>query len=267
MCSAAAANDRPALSASVLIVGASGEIGSAIALCHARRGAALWLWGRDAERLERTADACHAAGARAITTSSIDLADVGRAVAAIEAADEAACFSAAVFAAGSGDVREPGRRAEAAVQVVRLGTVNFVAPAALAAALGERMAARQAGSLVLIGSAAAFHALPFAAGYAGSKAGLARFAEALRIALKPHGVKVTLVSPGFVDTAAARRVPGPKPGMISPAAAAARIVAAGERGLPHLIMPRRFALLRLFDRALPGFLRDPLLRALTPQGL
>jgi len=95
-----------------------------------------------------------------------------------------------------------------------------------------RMAARQAGSLVLIGSAAAFHALPFAAAYASSKAGLARFAEALRIALQPHGVKVTLVSPGFVDTAAARQVPGPKPGMLPPAVVAARIVAAGERGEP-----------------------------------
>lgn len=267
MATAAAGNDKPALSRSVLIVGASGEIGSAIALCHARRGAALWLWGRDTERLKRTADACHAAGARAITVSCIDLADVAHAVAAIEAADEAACFTAAVFAAGSGDVREPDRRVEAAAQVVRLGTVNFVAPAALAAALGERMAARQAGSLVLIGSAAAFHALPFAAGYAGSKAGLARFAEALRIALKPHSVNVTLVSPGFVDTAAARRVPGPKLGVISPAVAAAHIVAAGERGVPHLIIPRRFALLRLFDRALPRSLRDRLLRAITPSGL
>jgi short-subunit dehydrogenase len=267
MGSAAGANESPALSGSVLIVGASGEIGSAIALCHARRGAALWLWGRDTERLKRTAEACRAAGARAISIQGIDLMDVAHAVAAIEAADAAACFTVAVFAAGSGDVREPGRRVETAAQVVRLGTVNFVAPAAMAAALGDRMAARQAGSLVLIGSAAAFHALPFAAAYASSKAGLARFAEALRIALKPHGVKVTLVSPGFVDTAAARQVPGPKPGMLSPAVVAARIVAAGERGVPHLIIPRRFAFLRLFDRALPGFLRDRLLRAITPPGL
>ena len=260
-------NDRPASSDTVLIVGASGEIGAAIALCHARRGAALWLWGRDIERLERTADACQAAGAREISMISIDLMDVAHAVAEVEAADEAAYFAVAVFAAGAGDVREPGRCVEAAAQVARLGTVNFVAPAAMAAALGERMAARQAGSLVLIGSAAAFHALPFAAAYAGSKAGLARFAAALRIALRPHGVNVTLVSPGFVDTASARRVPGPKPGMLSPAVAAARIVAAGERGTPHLIVPRRFAVLRLLDRALPGPLRDRLLRAITPPGL
>ncbi|MBX9885241.1 MAG: SDR family NAD(P)-dependent oxidoreductase, partial [Novosphingobium sp.] len=117
-----------------------------------------------------------------------------------------------------------------------------------------------------IGSAAAFHALPFGAGYSGSKAGLARFAEALRIALQPHGVTVTLASPGFVNTAAARRVPGPKPGMLTAEAAAARIVAASERGVGHLVLPRRFLILRLLDRLMPGFLRDRLLRALTPPG-
>ncbi len=251
---------------SILIVGASGEIGAAIALCHARRGAALWLWGRDSERLEHTAAACRAAGARACTLRQIDLEDVSGAIAAIEQDDAAARFAGAVFAAGSGDIREPGRAVEAPAQVARLGIVNFAAQAAMAAALGERMAQRRAGRLTLIGSAAGFHALPFAAGYAGSKAGLARFADALRIALQPHGVTVTLVSPGFVDTAAARRVAGPKPGVLSPEAVAERIVDAAQRGVGHLIVPRRFAWLRMVDRMLPGFLRDRLLRSLAPPG-
>lgn len=251
-------------SGNILIIGASGEIGAAVALCHARRGADLWLWGRHSERLERSADACRAAGAGAITTRLVDLEDISAAIAAIEQDDATARFSTAVFAAGSGDIREAGRAAESAAQVARLGVVNFAAPAALAAALGERMAARRQGRLVLIGSAAAFHALPFAAGYAASKAGLARFADALRLALKPHGVQVTLVSPGFVDTAAARRVPGPKPGLIAPAAAAERIVAASERGTGHLVFPGAFAMLRLVDRLMPAFLRDRLLLALAP---
>lgn len=260
-------NDGAGPSANVLVVGASGEIGAAIALCHARRGARLWLWGRNAERLQQTAAACLAAGAAAVTIRLIDLENVAAAQAAIEADDAAARFGAAVFAAGSGDIREPGRAVESAALIARLSTVNFAAPAALAAALGEHMAKRREGHLILIGSAAAFHALPFGAGYSGSKAGLARFADALRIALKPHGVSVTLASPGFVNTAAARRVPGPKPGILSPEAAAERIMAAGERGVGHLVLPRGFVILRLLDRLMPGFLRDRLLRALTPPGL
>lgn len=148
--------------------------------------------------------------------------------------------------------------------VARLGQVNFVAPAALASQLAGRMAARQRGGIVLIGSAAAFHALPFAAAYAGSKAGLARFASALAIAMRPHGVRVTLASPGFIDTAAARRVPGPKPMAMSADRAAARIARAATHGTAHAVMPWPFALLRLIDRALPAFLRNRLLLSLTP---
>lgn len=259
--------DDPGPYRNVLVIGASGEIGAAIALCHARRGAGLWLWGRNAERLQRTTEACLAAGAGAVTIRLIDLENMAEAQAAIEADDAAAQFTTAVFAAGAGDIREPGRILESAALIARLGTINYTAPAAMAAALGERMARRRGGGLVLIGSAAAFHALPFGAGYSSSKAGLTRFAQALRIALKPHHVTVTLASPGFVDTAAARRVPGPKPGMISPEAAAERIVAAGERGVGHLVLPRRFALLWLLDRLMPVFLRDRLLQALAPPGV
>ena len=57
----------------------------------------------------------------------------------------------------------------------------------MAAAIAGRMAERKGGGrLVLISSAAAFHALPFAASYAGSKAGLSRFTDSLRIAMRPR---------------------------------------------------------------------------------
>ncbi len=148
--------------------------------------------------------------------------------------------------------------------VARLGVVNFVSPAALAAELAARMAIRGHGRIVFIGSAAAFHALPFATAYAASKAGLARFADALRINVAPHGVAVTLVSPGFIDTAAARRVPGPKPLAITARDAAARIMRATAGRKAHLVTPWPFAMLRWVDRALPRLLRDSLLRALSP---
>lgn len=250
----------------VLIIGATGELGGAIALGYARGGANLALWGRDVERLGRIASACEAAGARHVQTRSIDLTGVDAALIALADECEAGCFDAAVFAAGLGDIRERGSVTEDAATVACLGLVNFIAPAALASALGARMAAQGRGSLVFIGSAAAFHALPFATAYAASKAGLARFADALRINLRPHGVRVTLVSPGFIDTAAAHRVPGPKPLMLSPDLAAARIIQAAANGRAHLVMPWPFAILRLLDRLMPRFLRDSLLRSLTPPG-
>lgn len=248
----------------VLVVGASGELGGALARLYAEAGAALWLWGRDEARLGGIAASCRQAGAASVETRSLDLRDVDSAIAAIACDDDAAHFDLVVIASGSGDIRAKGALVEDAALVARLGLVNFVAPAAIAAEIGSRMAQRGCGAIVLIGSAAAFHALPFATAYAGSKAGLARFADALRIALHPHGICVTLVSPGFIDTAAARLVPGPKPFIMSADKAARLIGKAVARGKPHLVMPWPFALLKLVDRVLPRPLRDMVLRALTP---
>jgi short-subunit dehydrogenase len=134
----------------------------------------------------------------------------------------------------------------------------------MAAALAGRMARRGEGGIVLVGSAAGFHALPFAAAYAGSKAGIAQFAQALRLGVKQYGVHVTLVSPGFIDTANGRKAPGPRPFVLQPSDAAARIARAAARGRAHAIFPWPFILLRWLDRLLPQMLRDRLLVALTP---
>lgn len=257
------ANTLPSGSRNILLLGASGGLGGALAAHYAQPGTHLLLWGRKEARLNELAAQCREAGSSA-DTHACDLMQVDEAVGALIDADERSPIEIAIFAAGQGDVRPVGAVVESAELVQRLGTINFVAQAAMAAALAERMAARGHGKIVLIGSAASFHAMPFAAAYSGSKAGLARFADALRINMAPHGVTVTLVSPGFIDTNAARQVPGPKPMIISTAQAAARIALAAEHGKAHVITPWPFALLRLFDRFLPRILRDRLLRRLAP---
>ena len=251
------------LSERILITGASGGLGEAIAHHYAAPGRTLLLWGRDQKRLAAVADACLRAGAE-VVTRSLDLTDSAAAIAAVEEQDDVAPINLAVFAAGLGDIRAPDMLVEDAALIVRLGLVNFVVPCAMAATLASRMATRGQGRIALIGSAAAFHALPFAAAYAGSKAGLARFAQALRLGVEEYGVGITLVSPGFIDTAAGQKVPGPKPLLMQPSHVAARIAKATERGQAHLILPWPFALLRLADRLLPARLRDRLLLTLTP---
>jgi short-subunit dehydrogenase len=248
----------------VLLTGASGELGGALAKLYAKSGASLCLWGRDAGKLTAIAKECRSAGAAHIEVRECDLQDVEAAIAAIAEDDNSTPIDLAIFASGLGNIRAVGDKVEDSRLVARLSLVNFVAPAAMAAELGARMAPRGQGRIVFIGSAAAFHALPFAAAYAGSKAGLARFADALRINLFAHGVTVTFVSPGFIDTAAGRKVAGPKPLILSPTRAAQLIAKAAIRGQAHLITPWPFALLRLIDRALPRFARDKVLNALTP---
>lgn len=249
----------------ILVTGASGGLGRALAHHYAAPGVRLSLWGRDRDRLGLVARDCRMVGAQA-EMRSLDLSEVTSALAALREDDADDPFDLVIFSSGRGDIRATGDRIEDAALVAHLGTVNFTAPAAMAAAMAERMAARGHGRIVLVGSAAAFHALPFAAAYSGSKAGLARFADALRLAARPHGVSVTLVSPGFIDTAAGREVPGPKPMLMAPDAVAGRIAKAAASGKAHLVLPWPFVVLRWFDRILPRFLRDRVLMALAPPG-
>ncbi|WP_242125483.1 SDR family NAD(P)-dependent oxidoreductase [Sphingobium sp. Sx8-8] len=249
----------------ILIIGASGGLGTALARHYARPDIYLSLWGRDTERLSSLSRVCEAAGA-SVHFRSLDLSDLKGGVDAMLAEDERTPFDLAIFASGLGDVRATGAVVEDAALVARLGIVNFVAPASMAAALAGRMAARGKGRIVLIGSAAAFHALPFACAYSGTKAGLSHFAEALRIGMRQHGVGIVLVSPGFIDTQAARQAQGSRPLSMSPEVAAAKIARAAALGKAHVITPWPFSLLRWFDRLLPRPLRERLLLALAPPG-
>lgn len=247
----------------ILVTGASGGLGGALARHYARPQRHLSLWGRDATRLSAIAETCRAAGAT-VTVRSLDITNIEAMLAALAQEDAADPFDLALLSSGVGDIRAAGDRVEDPRLVARLGAVNFTAPATMAAALAGYMAARGRGRIVLIGSAAGFHALPFAAAYSGTKAGLAQFSQALRLGAREHGVTVTLVSPGFLDSSAKRNDPRPKLLLMLPEVAAARIAKAAESGKAHLIMPWPFVVLRWFDWLLPGPLRDRLMLALPP---
>lgn len=245
----------------MLVTGASGNLGGELARQLACSGVYLSLWGRDRVRLEATAAACRARGAQ-VAVRIIDLADVSAARAAFDAEDEAAPFAMVLLVAGQGETLGPGAVIEDPAQVARQCHLNFTATAALAAQVASRMCARSGGKIGIIGSAAAAHALPFAPSYAASKAGLARFADALRLAARPHQVTVTLATPGFIaaDPAAAPRAG--RPMEISAQRAAQAIIRAVQAGEAERVVPGWFSWLKWLDRALPRRLRDGLLSAL-----
>lgn len=246
----------------IFVTGASGGLGSALALYHAAPGVVLCLWGRDLPRLDAVAGQCRNKGAL-VEIRSLDLADGEAALRALAEDDERGQFDLAYLVAGRGDTRAPEDAIESPQLALRLGQINFSVPAAMASAFALAMAERGGGRVVLIGSAAGQHALPFAAAYAASKAGLARYAHALRIAAAPLGVSVTLAAPGFIDTEAGRAAPGAKPMLLSVDEAARRIARSAMAGKGYYVTPWPFTALKLFDRLLPSPLRDRLLRSLA----
>jgi short-subunit dehydrogenase len=178
------------LSGNVLLTGATGGIGHAIARAFAAQGAQLLLTGRRAEVLEPLAAEV---GGRAIACDLSDRADVERLLA--EAGDVDVLVANAALPA-SGELTELTQE-----QIDRMLEVNLRAPIAIARALAPGMIERRRGHLVFIASLAGKAASPASALYSATKFGLRGFALGLREDLRPHGVGVSTVLPGFIRDA------------------------------------------------------------------
>lgn len=245
----------------ILITGASGGIGSALARTYARAGVTLLLWGRDATRLEETAVACRAKGANCVV-ESVDLRDVAVQATRLAAADAITPIDIAIFNAGLGGTAPDDAAAETPEASRAVAEVNFVAPVTGANVMATAMAARGRGQIVLVGSIAESFPLPMAPTYAATKAGLRMFAEALGIRLAKSGVSVTLVSPGFIDTAMSRQVTEPKPFLMSADKAAAVIIRGVDARARTIVLPWQFKVIRAVTSLLPrAILRGVLSRA------
>ncbi len=235
----------------ILITGASSGIGAALARQYAVPQSRLILWGRNGERLSAVADDCRTRGAE-VTTVCLDITDRKRLAVELEVVDSGTPIDIAIFNAGLGGSIPRDQVAQDESNAEAMVGVNFAAPVLGANLLADRMSRRGHGRIVLIGSVAGSFPLPMAPIYSGTKAGLAMFAEALRLRVKRHGVDVCLVSPGFVDTPMSRSLTEPKPFLISPERAAAVIAKKVEAGGRHIIVPWQFAAICFMARFIPG---------------
>ena len=240
----------------ILITGASSGIGAALARVYAAPGSHLVLWGRNEERLAVVAEDCRKRGA-SVAIACFDLTEFGTLIANLEMADAEHPLELAIFNAGMGGSVPPDRIVQEAKASVKMAGVNFTAPIAAANLIAERMAGRGGGRIVLVGSVAGFFPLPMAPLYSASKAGLALFAEALRIRLAETKVGVTLVSPGFVDTPMSRGLQQPRLFLMEADEAAAIIARKINRGARHIVVPWQFTVIRHATKLIPR----PLVRA------
>lgn len=239
----------------ILITGASSGLGAALALAYAWTDVNLLLWGRDRERLDLIASQCRAHGAIAQTTG-LDLRDADALIAQLASCDAEAPIDLAIFCAGIGGSVPDDHLSEAPQAARAMADVNFTGPVIGASLLAGAMAARSRGQIVLVGSIAESFPLPMAPAYAGAKAGLAMFAESLGMRMAPHGVTVTLVSPGFIDTPMSRQVREPKPFLMSAARAAQIIKRKIDNRETRFVVPWQYGVLGALSKLLPR----PLLR-------
>ncbi|HEY2767872.1 MAG TPA: SDR family NAD(P)-dependent oxidoreductase [Solirubrobacteraceae bacterium] len=174
----------------VLLTGATGGIGQAIARDLSGRGAKLILTGRRTDVLEPLANELDA---RALAVDLSDAADVERLLS--EAGDvDILVANAALPGAGALDTYTTG-------QIDRALDVNLRVPIVMARELAPTMAARGGGHLLFVSSLSGKAASPESTLYNATKFGLRGFALALRAELRDKGVGVSVVCPGFIREA------------------------------------------------------------------
>ena len=178
-----------------VITGASRGIGAAIALRLARLGYDLLLLARDDEALREVGAQCGEWCAMVRTVAG-DLDDA----AYLDHVVDLARMDVEVL------VNNAGVAAQQAVQDLDMAdarglmAINFDAVVALTSALLPGMIERRRGSIVNISSISGRHTSAGSAMYSASKHALNGFSGSLYEDVRDHGIKVSVIMPGFVDT-------------------------------------------------------------------
>jgi short-subunit dehydrogenase len=182
---------------SILITGATSGIGAALARLYAGPGVTLALSGRNAGRLEAMAGECRGRGAT-VKVATVDVTHRAAMAAFVDAADAASPLDLVIANAGiSAGFRDPAdldRHVRAIFATNVEGVFNTVHPAL------PGMIRRGQGQIAVMSSLAGFRGLAGAAAYAASKAAVRSYGEGLRGKLKSHGVRVSVICPGYVRT-------------------------------------------------------------------
>jgi len=259
---------KPNSASAALVTGASAGIGSEIAKLLAERGYALVLVARRKDRLTALAEELSDQHGVRVETIAADLGKPtprGKIPGRIEelGLQVEILINNAGFATGGEPFHEADPERE--LEQVR---VDVEAVVALTSAFLPAMVARGRGAVLNVASTAGMQPMPYSAGYAAAKAYVLSFSEAVHQEVRGHGVTITALAPGPVETefwqiagwetsggkSFERAVPGT---LISPAQAARAAVEGLERGERVVVpgLPIRAAMLA--SRYIPHMLKLP----------
>ena len=249
----------------VFITGASSGIGQALALRFYQAGYRLALVARRTEEVKSWADSM-SMGANCYEVYSADVSDTASIVSAGQACLASQGVPDVVIAnAGISIGMDSAIRPDLDV-MSRTFATNNIGLAATFHPFITAMVQRGSGALVGIGSVAGIRGLPGHGAYCASKAAVIAYCESLRGELKPAGVNVVTICPGYIDTPLTRKNSYAMPFLMQPDVFADQAFAAIEAGASYRVIPWQMGvvakLLRLmpnalFDKALAGRARKP----------
>ena len=241
----------------VFLTGASSGIGEALARLYAARGATLGLVARRGDALGKL----KASLATTVETFACDVRDTGAMRTA--GAQFTARHGTPDLVIGNAGISYGNITTnEKDVEVFReildvnvVGLVNTFHPFA------ADMRKRGSGTLAGIASVAGFRGLPGATAYSASKSAAISYLEGLRVEMRPRGVRVVTICPGFIATPMTANNPYPMPFIIEADDAARRIARVLDSSKTFAVIPWQMAIAgrllkllpnRVFDRMMQG---------------
>lgn len=236
----------------IVITGASSGLGKHMALAYASSENELVLIARREEKLEEVAEQCRQRGSK-VQTIVADVSDfdvmhhIGMQLAAIGI--DRIILNAGI-SVGHSDGVTPFE------DFHRLFKTNFLSVHALLEPIIPKMMEQTSGEIVFISSLASLMSMPTSVAYSSSKRALNAYAQGLRYQLKPYGVDVMTILPGFIDSEMTQKNSFRMPFLLSTDAGVQRIMKAIRKKKHFYPFPLRFYLMIKATLLLPQFLRD-----------
>jgi short-subunit dehydrogenase len=243
----------------IAITGASSGLGAALARHYAAPGIILYLHGRNAQNLAKTALECEQKGAKTEVYIG-DVADKDSMQKWLFSADQKTpldlIIANAGISAGIGGGGETMEQTSAIFATNIDGVVNTIHP------LIPTMVARKHGQLAIVSSLAGIRGLASSPAYSASKAAVRVLGEGMRGWLAPSGIKVNVICPGFIRTPLTDVNPYKMPFLMEPDYAA-KIIADGlAKNKPRIAFPWQLYVPLLIATLLPLRIIDPLISRL-----
>ena len=234
----------------VWLTGASSGIGESLAYELAQRGAKVALTARRADLLDQIVGKIRANGGEAYSFPGdvLNLEEMKALVDTIES--KVGPIDVAIPNAGTHLFSKPEQFNSA--EYLSIMQLNFGGVLHCLEAVIPRMLQRGRGSLAPVASLAGYRGLPRAAAYGASKSALIHFLESIRFHLKPKGLTISIVNPGFVKTPLTDKNDFFMPFLISSEKAAKIICDGIERGKRAIAFPSPFSWIVGLGRFLPA---------------
>lgn len=230
----------------VWIVGASSGIGRATASQLHGLGAKVVVSARNQDALDDFV-AAHP-GSAALALDAGNRASVARAFAQVQARHRR--IDLALYCAGHYQAMR-AREFKLDQMLLHL-QVNYVGALNLLDVVLPALIAQRGGHISLVASVAGYRGLPQALAYGPTKAALQHLADVLYLDLRPLGIGVSIINPGFVATPLTAGNDFAMPALITPQQAANHMVRGWAKGRFEIDFPKRFSLWMRFMRLLPN---------------